>query len=86
MLFNAISVHKKKLVAEAEAAEAEREAAKAERRRVNSKRLNEAKGKTSAEGQAKTFMQALTDKRKVRSCIWLFRVVVARLRFRLPLV
>ena len=90
MLFNAISVHQKKIAAEAEAAEAEREAAKEERRRVNATKLAEARGKLSEPGQQKNFLAALAEKRKVGShqsvdCFSKPGVLVALMRLTLGL-
>jgi hypothetical protein len=65
MLFNAISAHQKKLAEEVEAAAEEQQTAKEARRRVNSTKLAEARGKLSEDGQKKTFMAALTEKREV---------------------
>jgi hypothetical protein len=67
MLFNAISAHQKKLAEEVEAAAEEQQTAKEARRRVNSTKLAEARGKLSVDGQKKTFMAALTEKREVSS-------------------
>jgi len=65
MLFNAISAHQKKLAADEEKAEQEREAAKQQRRQVNIKKMAEAQGNLSADGQKKNFMEALAEKREV---------------------
>ena len=64
MLFNAISAHKKKLVADAEEAEEEEAMAKEKRRKINAERDAAAMGLKV--GEKKIFMDALSEKRAVR--------------------